>query len=37
MNVHSQPAEAGEEKDSKNPMSWSSNVKQYFCFQYTAI
>lgn len=33
MNVRSQPAEAGEEKGSKNPMSWSSNVKQYFCFQ----
>lgn len=33
MNVRSQPAEAREEKGSKNPMSWSSNVKEHFCFR----
>lgn len=37
MNVHSQPAEAEEEKGSKIPMSWNSNIKEHFCFQEAVI
>lgn len=35
MTIHSQPAEAGEEDGSKNPM--SSNGKEHFCFQDTYL
>jgi len=37
MDVCSQPAEAGKKKGSKNPMRWSSNVKEHFCFQDAVI